>query len=731
MQFLLSWLADHVDLVSTLGLPLAPDAAGRQHLTKLDDEDKAKALQLGKTLTGVGLAVEDLAEQTSASGASDFVLDIDVTSNRPDCMNHMGVARELAVALGTTLRKESFPSTESLSLLSDVSKQKASPSLAATTKVVIEDPEACPRFTARTIRGVKLGPSPEWLRRRLEAIGLRSINNVVDATNYVLWETGQPLHAYDLATVPGGELRVRRARAGETLVTLDGKARTLDPEVLVIADRERAVGLGGIMGGLDTEVTERTVDVLLEAAHFDRRRVRIGAKRLGMHTDASHRFERGADVGACDFASRRCAELIVEIAGGAIDPDAVDAIGSLPEPVRWRLEPAALARFGGVEVAEAEIARILAGLGFAPERGADGAFSGTVPTWRAVDFEPRRRPRAAGPEREAWAQDLFEEVLRQHGLDRLPSTLPRLSGVDAGSAPGFELRLRVARRLAGFGFAEGIHYAFQDRASDERLPALVDGPPVELANPLSDRYAVLRRSLVPNLVAAAEFNFRHGAETVRLFELGGLFPGAGDEVAAVAAVASGGPSAPWNRRPAIDLHELQGVFDALLEELGAEAVVEPAELPGVVAGTGARWRAGDGIVGWSGTIAVADAPQPIHAGELRLDRLGVAATTSRPVVAPPRLPGISADLTLVHPLDRSWREIEQAIAAARVEHLVGFRLKDRYQGSGVPAGAVATTMTFDYHGGERTLTQEEVNERHGTLAADLERRFGLAREVPR
>jgi phenylalanyl-tRNA synthetase beta chain len=449
-----------------------------------------------------------------------------------------------------------------------------------------------------------------------------------------------------------------------------------------------------------------------------------------MHTDASHRFERGADVGACDFASRRCAELIVEIAGGAIDPDAIDAVGDLPEPVRWRLEPAALARFAGLEVPEAEIARILAGLGFAPERGADGVFVGTVPTWRAVDFEPRRRPRAGGPEREAWAQDLFEEVLRQHGLDRLPSTLPRLSGVDEGRSPGFELRLRIARCLAGLGFAEAIHYAFQDRAADERLPALVDGPPIELANPLSDRYAVLRRSLVPNLLAAAEFNFRHGADAVRLFELGGLFPAAGDEVAAVAAVASGGAGAPWDRRPAIDLHELAGVVEALLLDLGVGAEAAPAELPGVVPGTGAFWRVGGEIVGWSGTIAGADASQPVHAGELRLDRLA-PSVAMRPVVAPPRLPGISADLTLVHPLERSWREIERAVAEARVEHLVAFRLKDRYQGAGVPAGAVATTMTFDYHAGERTLTQEEVNARHGALAADLERRFGLAREGPR
>ena len=309
MKFSYAWLATYVDL------PALFPVKGETGATS------PAAEELANQLTSVGLSVEGIEPAAAGTEAADAVLDVEVTSNRPDCMNHLGLAREIAVKRGTTLRPPVFSFTESLS----PNGPRAS--------VKIDDPEGCPRFAARIIRGVKIGPSPEWLVRRLEAIGSRSINNVVDATNFCLWECGQPMHAYDLATVPGGELHVRRARAGEKVVTLDGKERELDPEVLVIADRTRAIGLAGIMGGLDTEVTKRTTDVLLECAHFDRRRIRIGAKRLGMHTDASHRFERGADFAICDEASRRCAALIAEVAGGTVEGPAVDVVATRPEPV--------------------------------------------------------------------------------------------------------------------------------------------------------------------------------------------------------------------------------------------------------------------------------------------------------------------------------------------------------------------------------------------------------------
>ncbi|KAB2952506.1 MAG: phenylalanine--tRNA ligase subunit beta, partial [Thermoanaerobaculia bacterium] len=316
MRFSLSWLADYVDLGD--GFELEADAAGRHSTRRITEAAQREAFQIGERLTSVGLAVEgypvqdfDGAEKASA-GAGEPGLEVEVTSNRPDCMCHLGLARELAVALETPLGPPSIPLYGSFS------------SDGSSGAVVLEDPEGCPRYVARIIRGVRVGQSPEWLRRRLESIGQRSINNVVDVTNFVLWEMGQPLHAFDLATLPGGEVRVRRARAGERLVTLDGKERELDPEVLVIADRERAIAIAGVMGGLATEVTAATTDVLLESAHFDRRRIRIAARRLGLHTDASHRFERGADFGICDEASRRCAALLAEVAGGSVEEPALD-----------------------------------------------------------------------------------------------------------------------------------------------------------------------------------------------------------------------------------------------------------------------------------------------------------------------------------------------------------------------------------------------------------------------
>ena len=649
-----------------------------------------------------------------------MVLDVEVTSNRPDCMCHFGIARELAVALDSPLRPPEVPF---YGILSTEGRDGA---------VVLEDPDGCPRLVARTVRGVKVGPSPEWLRRRLAALGLRSINNVVDATNFVLWETGQPLHAYDLAKVPDGALRVRRARAGETLRTLDRELRKLDPEILVIADRERAIGLAGIMGGFDTEVTDVTVDVLLESAHFDRRRVRAGSRRLGLHTDASHRFERGADSGGCDHASRRCAALIVELAGGEVVVPAVDAVARVAPPVRWSLSIPALERFVGCPVADAEVERILGGLGFAPRRvGAESerTWEGEVPTWRAVDFEPLAGGERAG---EADSQDVYEEVVRHVGFDRVPATLPAIGGPDPGSSTAHDLRGRVQDLLAGLGFAESIHFAFHDRAADADFPVVEGrGQPLALANPLSERYAVMRRSLVPNLQSSAEFNAHRGAAGVRLFETGRLFPGVdAAEVEAVAAVAGGVVGDPWDGAGSFDLLSLKGCFEALFDELGVEGVAaRPAALAGVVEGTGAEWLAPDGhIAGWLGRLTAADTPFELFAGEVLLDRLPVRLGP-RAVVPPPRLPGIVVDLTLTHPDSLAWADLEQAILELPAEFRVGFRLKDRYRGGSVPSGAVATTISFEYNAGERSLTQEEVNERQAPVAAELERRFGVSREA--
>jgi len=716
MEFLLSWLADSVDLGADL--TVGRDARGRATLGAIDEAARRAAAALADRLTACGLAVEALRELGASDGGPDFVLDVEVTSNRPDAMCHRGLARELAVALGASLRS------------AEVAAEAAGPTDGTSVPIVLEDPQDCPRYVARIVRGLKVGSSPEWLRRRLEAIGLRSINNVVDATNFVLWETGQPLHAFDLATIPGGEIHVRRARAGESLTTLDGKERRLDPEVLVIADRARAIALAGIMGGADTEVSSATTELLIESAHFDRRRIRIGARRLAMHTDASHRFERGADFDACDLASRRCAELVVEIAGGAIDEVAVDAVARRPRLPGWRLERAALERFAGFPIPAAEIERILAGLGFAPRRVADDLWEGTVPSWREADFEPRRRGSRAPT---AYPQDLFEEVLRHVGFERVPSTLPSIGGTDRGREAAHNRAMRVRRDLAAFGFAEAIHFAFHERSSDADFPALGSrGEPLALANPLSERFAVLRRSLVPNLVAAAEFNARRGAPGARLFELGHLFPGGeAAEIEAVAWIAGGAAGEPWDGLAAAELLAVKGVGEALIADLTSwQPVVRPAELPGVVAGSGALWLDGETAIGWFGQIARSEATFPLFAAELLLDRLPERAG-GREVEPPPRLPGIAADLTLVHAEELAWSELAAAIRDLQRPPAVDFRLKVRYRGSEVPSGAVATTITFDYHGGERTLTQDEVNEAQNEIAAELERRFSVARKEER
>ena len=518
---------------------------------------------------------------------------------------------------------------------------------------------------------------------------------------------------------------MRRARAGEKLTTLDGKVRELDPEVLVIADRERAVGLAGIMGGLDTEVTATTTDILLEAAHFDRRRVRIGAKRLGMHTDASHRFERGADFGACDEASRRCAALIAEVGGGTVEGGAVDARGIEPRPIAWRITGPEIERYGGAPVADADIERILGGLGFVPRKVGDRTWEGEVPSWRVVDFEPR--PDRA-PERIAWRQEIVEEVLRQIGFDVIPGTLPGLHGIDEGENPEHDRRDRMRDLLVGFGYAEAIHYAFGRRADDEALPKLVShGEPIALANPLSELYAVMRRSLVPNLVAAAEFNANRGASGARLFESGHLFPG-GDwpEIEALALICGGAEGGPWERGPEVDLFSLKGDVEALLAELGAVAEARAAELPGVVPGTGALIAIGGETIGWLGRVAVGGTPFPLFAAELLVDRLPIRRERMR-VVPPSRLPGVDVDQTITHSTSIAWSEIAARIESVRPAELVRFSLKDRYQGAGVPVGAVATTIAFHYNAGERTLTQDEVNARHAGLAEELERAFASAR----
>ena len=706
---------------------------------------------LARALTEVGMAVEGIEERDG-----DALLDVDVTTNRPDAMCHLGLAREIAVKLDRPLRPPAIVSAALAGEAGSAAATEPAPEgerAEDAVSVEIADPAGCRRYVARVVRGVTVGPSPEWLRRRLAAIGLRSIDNVVDVTNYVLWETGQPLHAFDLAKVPGGRIVVRRAAAGERLTTLDGEERELGPEVLVIADRERPIALAGVMGGLDSEVTADTVDVLLESAHFARRRTRIGARELGLHTDASHRFERGADPGACRAAADRAADLIAELAGGHVLPGAVDARGEPMEEPHGTLDGARLAAFAGVDFDPADVERWLAGLGFGLERIEDrpaGAGVGAapaprwrvaVPSWRWYDLPP-------GPGGEVYEADLFEEVVRLRGFDAIPATLPAIAGSDGPRTAEQERRDLVRDHLAACGYAEAIDYAFHSREDDAACPGLApeSSQPVALANPLSERYAVLRRSLLPNLLESARFNLRRGAGAVRLFEVGHVFwrpqgaplsapPPAGSpfvpelvERETVGWVCGGTVGRPWDRPAELDLFDWKGPLDSLAGRLGAELEIRPAELPGLVAGASAELVAGGERVGVFGRVDDPDAETALYAGELFTSALPVPDRTTAGAYAteiPSRFPAVEADLTFTHPREVPWDEIRRAVEANRPPDLAGYGLVVRYEGEGVPGGAVNTTIGFRYASPERSLTQEEVNRHQEALRAVLDERFGL------
>lgn len=659
--------------------------------------------ELARRLTAVGFAVEGIEAKDG-----DVVFDVDVTTNRPDAMCHLGLAREAAAGLGRPLRPPEIDLPEG---------GPVDPGL-----VTIEARSLCRRYVGWVIREVRIGPSPGWLARRLEAIGLRPINNVVDATNYVLWELGQPLHAFDRAKLAEGRIVVRHAAGGEGIRTLDGEERELTPEMLVIADAERPIALAGVMGGEETEVGGSTAEVLLESAWFEPGAVRRTAGELGIHTDASHRFERGADPEAALAAAARAVDLIRELTGGVPEEAPLDVRGeSPPSPARIHLDPTRLDRFAGTEISTDETRRSLVSLGFGLEAAEDASgWAVEVPSWRRFDVLEEA--------------DLMEEVLRIVGFDRIPSRLPAVEGPDAPELPSHRLRRSVQDHLSACGYAEAVSYAFYGDEEDSLCRPWADrGEPVKLSNPLSERYDRMRRTLIPGLVSSARFNRRRDREAVALFELGHVFWRGEDdeprETEHVALAAGGRLGNPWEGPVDLDFYDLKGVSESLLARLGLEATMEPVEIPGLVKGATAEWRDRDGVrVGVLGRLDEEDPLYPLFAAEIALPSAG-SVPRGRAMELPSRYPGITMDVTLTHPEEVAWQEISETVAEARVQDLISFALKDRYEGEGVPEGCVNTTITFHYRAEDRSLTQEEINDRQEALTGVLTERFGREEET--
>src|SRR5580704_13317864 len=449
--------------------------------------------QLADELTLAGIAVESVSGK-----GNETVFEMEITTNRPDAMNHYGVARECSALYDLPLKpiEPKLPASQGK----------------ADFAIEIKDAEGCARYTARVLRGVTIGPSPEAIAKRLQSVDQRPINNAADASNYTLWEMGHPTDAFDLDLLEGGKINVRRALPGETLKTLDGVDRKLSPDDLIIADARKPVALAGVMGGFDSMITTKTKNILIESAWFDPAAVRRSSRRHGLHTDASHRFERGADYGATSLACARVAQLIVESAGGQLHGDEIDAIARAAEQAPVELRLFQVQRILGEKIASNEILRILKKLGFelVPEPGDEDEFTVRIPSWR-LDVE-----------REI---DLIEEIARLHGYDKFANTLPS-SASSVVELPDAAKDRKLRSSLLGLGYNEAISLTFISHDEAEQFSTL---PVLELANPLSEEASVMRTSMVPGMLHMLAYNLNRGSVHVRLFEAGNVFEASGDK----------------------------------------------------------------------------------------------------------------------------------------------------------------------------------------------------------
>jgi len=686
--------------------------------------------EVQERLTMVSLAIDAVEKHDN-----DVVLDVEVPSNRPDCLSHVGIAREVTVIERGQLRLPAVepPKTEGRS--------------ASLTSVEIKDPDLCPRYAARLVRGVKIGSSPDWLAKRLETIGQRPINNVADITNYVLHELGQPLHAFDFENLGGRRIVVRRAAPGEKLTTLDGLERTLTGDMLVIADAEKPVALAGVMGGVDSEISTQTKDVLIESAYFDPHSVRQTARQLGMDTEASRRFERGADCEGVLSAQQRCVELICAIAGGVATEDAIDVY---PQPLRERvvsLRPGRVEELTSLSVETDDVVRILAGLGFEPAGESNGRLSFKVPSWR-IDVEHE--------------EDLVEEVARHTGYEKIRSELPPANV--SGEYQPSEMQQRSLRRaLNAFGFDEAINFSFIQRETRfDLIPTLAgheDDQP-QLENPIIEDAAWMRSTLLPGLLSSLRHNLNHGIRDVRLFEIGRIFsisnrtergsagsiaptkgltqsdsPGATalgsdlpQETLALALVATGG-ALEENRAQAereLDFFDLKGALETAVDWMNLSPLAfKQASARHLREGQTARIKLSDGTeIGTIGRLAENLAAaykfrQPVYVLELDLGKLLSGPAKIIQYSPLPRFPSVVRDLSLLVNRNVALEEIFSAVSDQRVADCRSVKLVGTFGGGNIQSSKRSVTLRLEYRSDERTLRDEEVEERHARLTSSL------------
>jgi phenylalanyl-tRNA synthetase beta chain len=661
---------------------------------------KLNPQELRDRLTMVGLAIDAVDTH-----GNDSVLDVEVPSNRPDCLSHVGIAREVSVIEKGELH---LPSGKPAPVAGRAEDQ---------TSVEIKDLDLCPRYAARLVRGVKIGPSPDWLVKCLEAIGQRSINNVADITNYVLHELGQPLHAFDLQRLSEQRIVVRRATPGEKLTTLDGVERTLTGDMLVIADAKEPVALAGIMGGEDSEISEATTDVLIESAYFDPDSVRRTARRLGMDTEASRRFERGADCGNVLRAQQRCVDLICELTGGVASENAIDVY---PIPKQERIvqfRPARVESLTSLSVEPGEMKRILEGLGFEPAGTSTTEWSYKVPSWR-VDVEQE--------------EDLVEEIARHFGYDRIRSELPPANA--SGEFQPSEMQLRALRRaLNGAGFDEAINFSFIAQENRFELIPSLSGSQPELKNPIMGDAAFMRSTLLPGLLNSVRHNLNHGLRDVRLFEIGRLFAVSHrgelpQETFAFAAVAMGGAIEEERAQAEreLDFFDLKGALETAVDwmnlgalgfEKASVAHLRPGQSAAVLLPNGNR-------IGSIGKLSEPVAAsykfrQAVYVLEVDLSALLAAGEKVIQYSPLPRYPSVVRDLSLLLSREVALEEIVRVVKDEQIPDCRNVRFVGTYEGANIPPSQRSVTLRIEYRSDERTLRDDEVEERHTRLTSSL------------
>ncbi|MCY3723098.1 MAG: phenylalanine--tRNA ligase subunit beta [Candidatus Poribacteria bacterium] len=646
---------------------------------------------------------------SEALGLDDVVFELEITPNRPDCLSLIGIAREIRAETGNPLKPPTVDLTES-----DIDAQEL-------TSVTIDAPDLCPRYAARVIQGVKVAESPAWLQQRLASVGIGVINNIVDVTNFVLMEYGQPLHAFDYHKLTENRIVVRRAREGEHITTLDEVERELTSDMLVIADAEQPVALAGIMGGYDSEITEATCDVLLESAYFNPSSVRATAKALGISTEASYRFERGADPGVVLAALDRASQRIVELAGGTICEGVVDVYPGQQPLTEIQLRPERVNFVLGTTLEASEMVQILNRLGFDVDATGD-IYHVTVPTFRA-DMT-----------REI---DLIEEIARVHGYDNIPTTLPKGDIPVPAQDPKTEIRKRIKHFLLAAGMMEAVNYSFCDPNCFDKIRLNPDDRlrnTLRLQNPLSPEMSVLRTTLTPGLLANAQHNRNHQIDTIALFEIGGVFVHDGEEkeperVAGVLAgqIGEGVYSDPY--RPP-DFFDIKGLVEEMLEVCGVvDWTLQKTDTPTFHPGRNAEVLLGDKRIGVFGEVHPEvlenyDLPYKAYLFEFDLDGLTDVATFAKRFEPISVYPKVARDLAIV--VDK---EILSDMPTALIyttggDSVDSVRLFDVYEGEQVPKGKKSLAYTITYHSATETLTDKAVNALHDEVVKGLNRELG-------